>query len=246
MSLLTLVYALCSLGMLLISSKSKDVQIKQLQQEKDHWLKNEFIREEARIIIEFRNALYNAENSIFFFFPKLMQPQTIHSTDKSFIHTPETIPFQEYCKHYDLVNKVSSLYDKNRLTLNKFGIHSQMIYIWAILDTHVWLTGNDFEFTEISCSDNSRTYQMSEYSKIATAFTTSLYFREHSTVERLPKNFELDAKSQINRYLSELNEKVRQMADILEQTVADKKNVRETIERRTYPSSDLLTQIVKK
>ena len=70
-----------------------------IKQQQEQWLKNEFIKREAQIIIDFREKFDDAKESIFWFLNTFMQPCKCNN----FIPTEEqlTIKVEEFNKHYN-------------------------------------------------------------------------------------------------------------------------------------------------
>lgn len=153
---------------------------KSIIQQQEQWIKNEFIKREAQILINFREKFYDSQNSIFWFLNTFMQPYRCCN----FIPSQEdlTIKIETFNYHYNKLKELNDLYNENQLIYRKHNIDKQMIYITVLLKSITFMNGNDICAIFSQKTENNIEYIRPESIKFASSFITGLDF------ELAPKN----------------------------------------------------------
>lgn len=153
---------------------------KSLIQQQEQWIKNEFIKREAQILIDFREKFCATQNSIFWFLDTFMQPYRCNN----FIPTEEqlTIKIETFNYHYNKLRELNNLYNKNQLIYRKYNIDSQMAYITTLLKSITLMEGNNICAVFSQKTESCMEYIRPECIKFANSFLTMLDF------EFAPKN----------------------------------------------------------
>lgn len=153
---------------------------KSIIQQQEQWIKNEFIKREAQILINFREKFYDSQDSIFWFLNTFMQPYRCCN----FIPSQEdlTIKIETFNHHYNKLKELNDLYNKNQLIYRKHNIDKQMIYITVLLKSITFMNGDDIYAIFSQKTENNIEYIRPESIKFANNFITGLDF------ELAPKN----------------------------------------------------------
>lgn len=248
MAVLTAVYTVTTILIFFANRSANKVLSDQLKIQQDQLVKDEFIKLESKILIEFREALYAAEKSIIYFFPSLMKIHKITSEDSSIIKKPEDITIDTYLYHYDKVHTIAKLYYKNYNILIKYNLYEESKYIWAILETFVSLSGKDFTFTEIERTSKTKTFTMSEYNKIADSFSVSIYAEECKDKYEDEKIFIdgiYDAHKNIDKYISEMQSSIMNLLRKLDAlTTYNCNDIQKSYSRKHFPTSEQVKSIL--
>lgn len=177
-----------------------------LKQQREQWLEGEYIKREAEILLEFRNAFADSQESANWFLHTLLRPRRFGNFTPT--HEQLTIKIEVYCKHFNNLNNINRLYNKNQFIFRKYDIDESMVYIEAILNTIVWLDGKDMVATFHKKDETGEEYILNEYGEIAGCFITHLdfnKFKHHkNTIEKLAKETkDRDNEKQLSKYIEE-------------------------------------------
>lgn len=196
---------------IMIANKNNEQQQvllnKQIKEQQRQIIKAPYIQHEAKILIEFREIVYNSENAIIWFMGilrpykimvKMYPTQDVKLKDKDLI-----VPFEDYCKNYDILNELNNFYNKNQLILKKNYIEKEFIYITALLSTISWFQNkDDFYYTLISEDSKCIKYKLNVINKIGQLFVSSIDF-EKNTTDFLPSFTEEKLQTYSNNIMSE-------------------------------------------
>ena len=176
----------------------------QLTEQKRQWQYGPYIQEEAEIILEFRNLLYQAEEAMFWFSdilkPYKVMMKMFPEQDVSLKDTSLIVKFEDYCKHFDTINELNCFYNKNQMILKKNGIEEEFIYITAILSTISWFNNtNDFYYDLITNNDTCMKYKLNVINQIGQLFVHSI------DVQKNPENIVLNySEEKLQEYSNEI------------------------------------------
>lgn len=157
----------------------------QVAEQQKQWLNAPYIQREADILINFREMVYNAKSS-FLWFSTLLKPYLTYMKmfPEQDVKQPEdklVIKFEDYCKHYDILNDLNDFYNRNQMILKKHDIEEEFVFITAILSTSCWLKDtNDFRYNFISEDDNCVKYKLDIIDTFTEFFVNSIEFQKNS------------------------------------------------------------------
>lgn len=177
---------------------------KSIIQQQEQWIKNEFIKREAQILINFREKFYDSKNSIFWFLHTFMQPYRC----SNFIPTQEqlTIKIETFNFHYNKLKELNDLYNENQLIYRKYDINKPMVYIIALLKSITFMDGNDMYAIFSQKTENNMEYIRPESIKFCNSFLTLLDFefadKNKNITKTLQKlNNKKDHENRLNKYI---------------------------------------------
>lgn len=161
--------------------------LKQLALQKKQWLNDSYIRNEADVILAFRNMVYESESAFFWFSSLLMPYKTMEKMfpeqDVKLKGNGLIVDFNDYCKNYDILNKLNNYYNHHQMILKKNGIEEEFIYITAILSTICWFDNTDnFYYSLVSEDSSCIKYKLNVIEKIGKLFVQSIEFEKGQTV----------------------------------------------------------------
>ncbi|MDR1702007.1 MAG: hypothetical protein LBR56_04460 [Sporomusaceae bacterium] len=147
-----------------------------IKQQKDQWLKEEYIKREAKILLEFRTLLHDSEDAIRWF-TGLTRTQSYKVAPK-----PEflEIPIGKYRERFNCLNKLNNLYNKEQLIFRKYKIEQYMIYVVEILKAMEWYLRSkkdNLKYVLAKEDNHGKTYELNEYCTIMGTFVNSMHFR---------------------------------------------------------------------
>ncbi len=177
---------------------------------KEQWVNDEYIKREAFILLEFRDAFYNAKESILWFSQNLLNPYRVYvkmfPDQKIQVRQTDLIITKEnYKAHYNKINKLNNLYNRNQMLFKKNGIEQEIAYICALLSTSIAFQDQDFIFEFAEETDKEIKYKMRDFDKIANLFVTPIYYNEDKTVSAFSYNWSDDDKY-LEKYKSQMDE----------------------------------------
>jgi len=165
---------------------------KQLTSQREQWLNDAYIKQEAEVMLKFRNLILNNQNS-FFWFTNLLQPllvcnkmfpeQNVYLDEENLV-----IKLKDYCYNYDKFNEIQKFYNDNQIFINKNGIKDEMNYIIAVLETFSFLDScEDFRYKFVSEDNNCVKYKLDKIEKLAASFVVRIRFLDNCKSEISPK-----------------------------------------------------------
>lgn len=196
--------AIIGLGSTIIAIYSIIYTKKSISQQQEQWIKNEFIKREAQILINFREKFYDSQDSIFWFLNTFMQPYRC----SNFIPSQEdlTIKIETFNHHYNKLKELNDLYNKNQLIYRKHNIDKQMIYITALLKSISFMDGNDMCAIFSQKTENNIEYIRPESMKFSNGFLILLDFEFSPKNKNIFKNLQKleqkeNSETRLKKYL---------------------------------------------
>lgn len=159
---------------------------KQLNLQKEQWLNDAYIKNEAEKIIQFRNMVYQAEKS-FFWFSDILRPyktmaKMFPEQDVKLKEDALIVKFDEYCLNYDKLNELNIFYNNNQMILKKNGIDDEFIYITAILSSFMNLNEiKDFHYSLYSEDEKCVRYKLDIINRIGGSFLSSIELQKNQS-----------------------------------------------------------------
>lgn len=185
----------------------------QLDLQRKQWLYDVYIQREAKIILEFRDALYNAQHSINWFLFTLMSPLRFQkmTPDQDVTPKPEQLVIKRktYLKHFEMLNRLNNLYNANQIIFRKYKMEDAIYYINAILDSDVFLKNQDMHYRLVKKDNMGEEYCLEEYGTIGGAFITGIAFR--LIQPDLSKKEDVEKMEYINKHPEEKLQEYRQL-----------------------------------
>lgn len=159
----------CSLVIAVISIVFTYVSLKN---QKNQWLNDAFIKNEADVLLEFRIAYGESEEAISFFLHTLLEPLKIgYPSEES-----PTIKREIIVKNFNKINELNNLYNKNQYIFRKYDLEVSISCLTCILDVVRMLPENDLEFDLAKQDGSVKTYYLKEWNKVIQTFSYSAYF----------------------------------------------------------------------
>lgn len=181
---------------------------KSITQQQEQWIKNEFIKREAQILINFREKFYDSQDSIFWFLNTFMQPYRCCN----FIPSEEelTIKIETFNNHYNKLKELNDLYNENQLIYRKHNIDKQMVYITTLLKSITFMNGEDMCAIFSQKTENNIEYIRPESIKFASSFVTGLDFEFAPKNKDIIKNLQKitqkdDIETRLKKYIEKAN-----------------------------------------
>lgn len=181
---------------------------KSITQQQEQWIKNEFIKREAQILINFREKFYDSQDSIFWFLNTFMQPYRCCN----FIPSQEelTIKIEIFNNHYIKLKELNDLYNENQLIYRKHNIDKQMVYITTLLKSITFMNGEDMCAIFSQKTENNIEYIRPESIKFASSFVTGLDFEFAPKNKDIIKNLQKitqkdDIETRLKKYIEKAN-----------------------------------------
>lgn len=217
----------------------------QLDLQRKQWLYDVYIQREAKIILEFRDALYNAQYSINWFLYTLMSPLRFQkmTPDQNVTPKPEQLIIKRttYLKHFEMLNHLNNLYNANQIIFRKYKMEDAIHYINAILDSGHFLKNQDMHYHLIKKDDIGEEYCLKEYGTICGAFITGIAFRliqpdlrKKEDIEKMeyinkhPEEKLQEYKQLVSKRLTELMFQLDEMTIYYDGEIPDNMKVRES------------------
>lgn len=177
-----------------------------LQQQREQWLKGEYIKREAEILLEFRNAFEDTRESINWVLYTLFRPMRFGNFTPS--QEQLTIKKEIYFQHFNKLNRINELYNKNQFIFKKYDIDEAMEYIIVLLNTISCLDGNDLVAIFYKKDETAEEYLINEYGKIVGSFLSLFDFNKFKhrkdVFEKLTKvTKDRDSEKQVELYIEE-------------------------------------------
>lgn len=178
----------------------------QIEMQKEQWLRDEFIKNEARKIIEFRDIYFKASDSVMWLINNLFSPKYFCNCD---ICEQDKFLFVDVInKHYQESKKVIDFYFKNQMIFKKYNIGIEIEYISILLEIIATnLTDCDYlEFNFIRQDGTQKEYKHNKYQRLINFFVTGMdiqiFQMENNFVSDDLKNkiSQLDFNDKLNEY----------------------------------------------
>ena len=217
----------------------------QLDLQRKQWLYDVYIQREAKIILEFRDALYNAQHSINWFLYTLMSTLRFQkmTPDQDVTPKPEQLVIKRktYLKHFEILNHLNSLYNANQIIFRKYKMEDAIYYINAILDSGCFLKKQNIHYHLMKKDDTGEEYCLKEYGTIVGVFITEVAlrliqpdFRKKEDIEKMeyinkyPEEKLQEYKQLVSKRLTELMFQLDEMTIYYEGEITDNMKVRES------------------
>lgn len=236
-----------------IANKNNKNQNKNFQQQvaEQHkqWLNAPYIQREANILIKFSELVYHSRDT-FFWFSSILMPYKIYGKmyPEQDVKQPEAnlvIKFEDYCKHYDILNDLNEFYNKNQMILKKHDIEDEFVYITAILSTSGWLKDtNDFKYDFISEDDTCVKYKLNVIDAFAELFVNSIEFEKNANY--IPTKVTEQKLQQYSNYIPsvyfELCRKLDELTTFYNGNLPDDLKMRKF---KSFSDSDIMKKYLK-
>lgn len=154
-------------GMLLTSICMVIITITNILQNKNLWKYDVFLKEEAKILLKFRSAYTNNEQSIRWFLDRLLTPKiTYHPNAKE---TP-IIKRKDLIKHYNKINAIYDFYRKNQYIFKKHRMDKDVNLLFLFLQVVDKLPKEDLNYTMVEKNEDCETYSFNYSEQIIKEF----------------------------------------------------------------------------
>ena len=219
----------------------------QLKQQKEQWLSDEFIKNEARKMIEFRDICFKSSGSAMWLINTLFSAQYLHGfymDENNKYLLMDTINI-----HYKEAKKIPDFYFKNQMIFKKYGIGAEIEYISMLLEiVAVSLKDcSDLVYSLFKETEQIKEYRHNKYKELIDLLVTGLDLQfsliENSFSDEDIKNeiINLNFDEKLNKYKNFIISKIIGLEFALEKlTLIDYENIPTTlksISKRTIPDS---------
>ncbi len=219
----------------------------QLKQQKEQWLSDEFIKNEARKIIEFRDICFKSCDSAIWLINTLFSAQYLHGFYMD--ENNKYLLMDTINMHYKEAKKIPDFYFKNQMIFKKYGIGAEIEYISMILEIVAVSLKNssDLIYSLFKENEQIKEYRHNKYKELIDFLVTGLDLQfsiiENSFSDENIKNeiINLNFDEKLNKYKNFIISKIIGLEFALEKlTLIDYENIPVTlksISKRTIPDS---------
>lgn len=180
MVILTAIYVFATILIFKSNNKSTKLLTQQIELQKKQWLSDIYMKREAEILLEFRDAFYLAQQSIWWFLRVMLSPLRMQKMFPEQDVTPKPerliVTHQECLAHFKSLNNLNNLYNKNQIIFRKYHLEDAMQLIQCMLDVSVFCPEKDLKYVLVKKEDMCEEYRLEEFGKIAGSFITAMAF----------------------------------------------------------------------
>ncbi len=190
--------------------------------QEEQWLKNEFIKRESHLLLNFREKFLVSYNSIFWFLNIFMREHRFGN----FVPNEDqlTIKIETFNYHYNNLKELYDLYMENPLIYQKYKIDNIMNYITSILSSINVLNGKDLKLVFKGRFKNALVYDCKERINFVKRFTQYMdfaYCPVGKDIEKYLKNLSKKQKFELRfkKYLDDASAKFNELKYKLEEII---------------------------